>query len=175
MYYLVKRLKALIFVVLILSVIATGCGETTTPEKMDSESDTRTGEVQAQEVFSVGETVKMGDLQFSVNEVRTSAGGEFFKPEQGNVYFIVDSTIENLASEPASLSSLLMFKLVDEEGYNYQVTIGPDTRGSVDGELSPGRKMRGELAFEVPEKAQGLELIFEPNVFGFGQAIYKIK
>ncbi len=170
-----KRLKALIFLALILSVIVTGCGETTAPEKMDPESGAETNEVQTQEVFSVGETVKMGDLQFSVNDVRTSAGDDFFKPEQGNVYFIVDSTISNLASESANISSLLMFKLVDDEGYNYQVTLGPDTRGSLDGELGPGRKMRGELAFEVPENVQGLELIFEPNVFGFGQAIYKVK
>ncbi len=172
---MIKRLNALILLFIILSVIATGCGETTTPEKMDPESSAQSNEVQSQEVFSVGETVKLGDLQFSVNEVRTSAGDEFFKPEQGNVYFIVDSTISNLATESASISSLLMFKLVDDEGYNYQITLGPNTKGSLDGELGPGRKMRGELAFEVPENAQGMELIFEPNVFGFGQAIYKVK
>lgn len=62
----------------------------------------------------------------------------------------------------------------DADGYKYDITIAPDTKGSVDGELQPGRKLRGEVAFEIPENATGLELIFEPNVFGFGQAIVKI-
>jgi len=34
--------------------------------------------------------------------------------------------------------------------------------------------MRGEVAFEVPSDATGLELIFEPNVLGFGQAILNL-
>ena len=98
-----------------------------------------------------------------------------FRPDNGNIYFIVDCTIENSSNEAVHLSSLLMFSLVDAEGYNYNITIGPETKGSLDGELAPGRKMRGELAFEVPAQANSLELIFEPNVFGSGQAIYKVK
>lgn len=32
----------------------------------------------------------------------------------------------------------------------------------------------GELAFKIPKDSKGLELIFEPNIFGFGQAIIKL-
>ena len=104
-----------------------------------------------------------------------STGSQFIKPKDGNIYFIVDCTIENTSGEAAHLSSLIMFKLVDDDGYNYNITIGPETKGSLDGELAPGRIMRGELAFEVPAQASSLELIFGPNVFGSGQAIYKVK
>jgi len=34
--------------------------------------------------------------------------------------------------------------------------------------------MRGEVAFEIPTDATGLEFIFEPDIFGFGQAMFKL-
>jgi len=67
-----------------------------------------------------------------------------------------------------------MFKLSDGEGYSYDQAFGADTKGSLDGELAPGRKMRGELAYEIPKDASGLELIFDADVWGSGQAIVKL-
>lgn len=166
-----KTLLALLAGLVMVTLI--GCGGTTTPEK----ATTQNGENQkpkAPETFLVGEPIKMGGLIFTVNSVRDSKGGEFLGPEEGYIYKIVDVTLDNVGEESASISSLLMFSLNDTEGYKYDVTIATDTKGSVDGELQPGRKLRGELAFEVPEDVVGLELLFEPNVFGFGQAIVKI-
>lgn len=69
----------------------------------------------------------------------------------------------------------MMFKLADSEGYSYNQTIIDNVKGSLDGEIGPARKMRGEIVYEVPKKAQGLEFIFEPNLLGFGQAIFKLQ
>lgn len=163
------------FLVLLMCLVVgagfAGCGETVTPEKA-TESTSKS--VAPPKVFAVGEKVRMGDLAITVNSARRSQGGEFWRPNQGNVFVIVDCTIENLASESAGISSLLMFKLADGKGYNYSPTIAEGTKGSLDGELGAGRMMRGEVAFEVPADVQGLEFIFEPNVFGFGQAIFKL-
>ncbi len=79
-----------------------------------------------------------------------------------------------MSDEAEVISSLMMFKMADSEGYNYSVTIADSSKPSLDGELGPGRKMRGEIAFEVPTDATGLELIFEPDFLGFGQAIFKL-
>jgi len=170
-----KLLVGLLIGLLIVSLV--GCGETTTPEKVDSDTTSQEAEAQkpkAPETFSVGEQIKMGDLIFTVNSVRDSKGDDFFKPEEGHIYKIVDVTLENIGEKSASISSMLMFSMSDADGYKYNITIAPGTKGSVDGELQPGRKLRGEVAFEVPKDAEGLELLFEPNVFGFGQAIVKI-
>jgi hypothetical protein len=174
---MVKRFSWLVVCALLLMFFTFGCGETTRPEKVTAENkaDFATESTKTPEVYAVGDSVKMGGLVFTVNGTSTSTGSEFFRPDNGNIYFIVDCTIENSSNEAVHLSSLLMFSLVDAEGYNYNITIGPETKGSLDGELAPGRKMRGELAFEVPAQANSLELIFEPNVFGSGQAIYKVK
>lgn len=166
--------KNVFLVLLILSVLfLAACGETTTPEKMDKTA----GKTQSQappQTFKLGETVKMGELAITVHSKRIAKGGEFIRPAQGNVWLIAEATIENLGNKAAAISSLMMFKLADAQGYNYNVTIGPDLKGQLDGELAPGRKMRGEVAFEIPADATGLELIFEPNIFGFGQAMFKL-
>jgi len=174
---MVKKYSTLLILMVWLALLATGCGESTQPEKVEpgQVENGSLGQAQALEIFAVGESVKMGELVFIVNGVRTSQGGDFISPEEGNIYYLVDCTLENNAAESANISSLLMFKMVDGDGYNYNITIGPETKGSLDGELASGRKMRGELAFEVPVQASSLELIFEPNVFGTGQAIYKIQ
>lgn len=185
--YMKKMLVAMLVGLMIISLM--GCGETTTPEKVENGAQTtggdQTSEEQgskatqnensnAPETFKIGDPIKMGDLIFIVNSIRESNGNDFIKPEEGKVYKIADVTLENVGKESTSVSSMLMFSLSDADGYKYNITIGPDAKGSVDGELQPGRKHRGEVAFEVSKEAKGLELIFEPNLFGSGQAIVQI-
>jgi len=168
--------KAFLVFLLIMGLVITGCGETTTPEKVDtSQPATENQQKTEPQYFKVGDTVKMGKLAITVNGVRQSKGTSFEKPKDGHVFVIVDATIENLGDEPASISSMLMFKMADAEGYNYGTTIFTGIKGQLDGEVGPGRKMRGEVAFEVPKDAKGLEFIFEPNLLGFGQAIFKLE
>lgn len=160
-----------------LLALGSSDSESSEPTKVEP-SDEKTeveAESEQQETFKVGETVKMGDLEFTVNEVRTDEGGEWNKPEEGNVFLIIDATIVNAGEESETLSSLIMFKLYDSEFYEKDMSIFADTKGSLGGELGAGRTMRGEIAFEVGKDETEWEFIFEPNVFGFGQAIYELK
>jgi len=165
-----QKFSLLLALCLLFTIILWGCGETTEPKKATTEP-TKTKQ---QQTFKIGERVEMGELVITVNSVVDSQGSEFLKPAAGHVFKIVDCTIENLSDQSQAISSLMMFKMADSEGYNYNVTITDSSKPSLDGELGPGRKMRGEIAFEVPTDATGLELIFEPNILGFGQAIFKL-
>ncbi|GAW28948.1 DUF4352 domain-containing protein [Carboxydocella sp. ULO1] len=172
--------KTLATIILLIGLLS-GCGQTITPEKVEQQpGNAQNQSTQAPiknepKYFKVGEKVKMGDLAITVNSVKKSNGTQLFKPESGNIFIIIDAAIENLGNESAALSSLMMFKLADSEGYSYNQTILDNVKGSLDGEVGPGRKMRGEIVYEVPKKAQGLEFIFEPNLLGFGQAIFKLQ
>lgn len=149
--------------------------ESSKPTKVEP-SDETSEEVDEQgETFKVGETVKMGDLEFTVNGIRTDKGDEWNKPEEGNTFLIIDATIKNTGQDSSALSSLIMFKLYDSDFYEKDMSIFADTKGSLNGELGAGRTMRGEIAFEVGKDETEWEFIFEPNVFGFGQAIYELK
>lgn len=123
------------------------------------------------EKYKMGDTVELEDgLQIKLNEVRKGKGDGFFKPQE-DMYLYVSVTIENKGSKSERISSLGNFELADPEGRRYNVTIAPDSKGKVDGEIAPGQKLKGELAFDVAE-ADYYELIHK-EIFANGQVIWK--
>ncbi len=161
--------------VLAASLILVGCGETVTPEKVDPDDpEEDNGNTEQAEKYGVGDTVKMGDLQFTLNGVRYEAGSEFWAPDEGTKWIVFDCTLENKGSESEAISSLMMFNLYDAGSYSKEIALADNLKGSLDGELGAGRKMAGEIAFDVSEDETKWEFIFEPQVFGFGQAIYDV-
>src|SRR5699024_11102444 len=124
--------------------------------------------------LKLGEVIEMGDLTFMAKSARWDDGNELDSPEEGQRWLIIDAEITNNSDEGTTISSILMFDLYDDENYSTEVALFAETRGSLDGDLGTGRAMSGEIAFDVPESSQSFEFVFEPEVFGFGQAIYNI-
>jgi hypothetical protein len=169
-----KSFYLTVFTLLIFSLFAAGSSESE-PEKVDSSKvNTEVEEVveKQAEKFKIGDTVQFGDLLITVKGVRASKGDGFMTPENDN-YIIVDVILENNTTETANISSILQTSLSDADGYNYNVTIAGDTKGSLDGQVGPGRKLAGEVAFDVP-KSSSYEFIFE-DVFTNGQAIWEFQ
>jgi len=127
-----------------------------------------------EETFRIGDVVDSGDLLFTINSARWEEGDEYWGPDEGERWLVLDCTIENEGGESVTISSLLMFTLYDKDGYSQDTEMFADTKGSLDGELGAGRKMSGELAFDVEEGQTEWEFIFEPELFSFGQAIFLI-
>lgn len=168
-----KKISLFLLVLqLALSLLIIGCGTAVSPQRVENPGQTQPPP--AQEKFKIGETVRMGNLQFTLNGARFDDGDDFFKPDAGTKWIVLDCTIENVGQEPTAISSLLMFSLYDAENYSKDLAFGPNLKGSLDGELGAGRRMAGEIAYEVGEAEQSWEFIFAPNLFGFGQAIYEI-
>lgn len=170
-----RLLTVMAIIFAFLLALGSSDSESSKPTKVEQSEGNTEAKSEQQETFKVGETVKMGDLEFTVNGIRIDEGDDFNKPEEGNVFLIIDATIKNTGQDSNALSSLIMFKLYDSEFYEKDMSIFADTKGSLDGELGAGRTMRGEIAFEVGKDETEWEFIFEPNVFGFGQAIYELK
>lgn len=173
-----------------LLLVAAGCGEST-PELVDRTNSAAVEEV-AEDVreeadddaddaddaaagpYRIGDTVAMGELEHTLNGARWSAGDEWFGPEDGERWLVLDIEVTNTGGSSEPVSSLIMWTLVDSENRTVDMTITTDERGSLDGELGAGRSMRGEVAYAVSDAGDAWELLFEPDVFGFGQAIYAI-
>lgn len=117
----------------------------------------------------------MGNFFITVRKAYFYAGSEWNKPEKGKKWVVIDVELENKGDEPEGVSSLMMFSLYDADNYQSDIAINVDARGSLDGELGAGRKMAGEITFSVPEDQTSFEFIFEPDVFGQGQAIFKLE
>lgn len=125
-----------------------------------------------QQVFHVGDTITIGDFVLKVNKVLYPKGDQFNKPSAGNKFLVVDLTIVNKGSSSAEISTLLQMWVKDATGRKYTEDLMATTaaKGTTpDGEISPGEKVRGQVGFQVPIKATGLEFVFDASVFGTGK------
>jgi len=154
--------------------ILVGCGEaniskveptpdasqsnTTVAQNEDSSKESFTPTPRAPELFNTGDSMQFNNLIITVHGIRESKG-EFFKPSEGNIIPLVDVSAENTGSEEEAISSILQSEVVDEDGFKYNQTIAEDAKGSFDGSVGVGRKLRGEIAYEVP-KDVSVEFIF---------------
>ena len=130
-----------------------------------------------QETFKPGDIVDIEDFVLVVNSVESSSGSDFIKPAEGSKFVIVDVTLENKLDESVAVSSLIQMSLKDATGQKYDVNILASAAGGAstpDGELAPGEKLRGQVAFEVPSDAEGLVFVFDPSIIGTGRAFVAI-
>ena len=165
-----------ILVFFVLGFVLSGCAGEVRPEKVDSGSEAiseQKEETSYYPEFSVGDKIKLKDLVFVVHEAKV-VEDEFFTPDPGNVFLAVDISVENIGNTPQTISSLGMLDLRDSEGRQYSQTILSGSFGRFGGEVAPGKKLRGTVAFEIPKDVRDLELMIEYSPFHSGQAIVKL-
>lgn len=168
----VNELKKIIYLLLCIGLMVSmlGCGSpTATPPAKENTSNTSTPDptpptTPAPEPknknYAIGDTFKLGDLQYKVNGIRTTNGNQVMKPKDGNTFLLIDLTIENQGNVESQVSSMMSFKLVDKDGRGQEYSIGAmtDGKGQLDGSIASGRKLSGELGYEVSKGSQTYEL-----------------
>jgi hypothetical protein len=121
----------------------------------------------------VGERVEAGGIALTVTEVDTWAGSDFIKPDAGKIYLTANVMVENVSRDTAPYNPMY-FAVKDADAYEYDASLfGPDP-SLTSGELPKGDKVRGWVAFEVPEKATGFVLSYEPLVILGGYETIRI-
>lgn len=169
--------KKIWFWVLVVIIIAAIAGSGSNKPKLVSEDKpivTKEEKSSKEEVFNIGDTIELDKFKITVNEVKTTNGSDFIKPQEGNEFLYVDATVENISDKEQTVSSVLMFKVVDKDGRAMKQTIVENANGQLDGTIGPGRKMTGEYVVEVPKDATGLELQFDSSLGG-NQVVVKLK
>lgn len=142
-----------------------------------STSVTKQPVIEGPKIFKVGEVIKLSDFQVKVNRVFIAKGDEYTKATEGNEFLAVDCTIENKSNDEQSISSMMMFKVVDKEGRACEMSISGGMAaksGQLDGIVGPGRKMTGAYVVEVPKGTTGLQLEFDASLLSSGQVIIQL-
>ena len=134
--------------------------------------------------LGVGEPAVVGGLQVQVNGCRIATGAGSCVPAEGNVYLIVEVEFLNLSNMDLPVSAPLYFEgcvddyeidmaysamfdqssitgLVDDLNYSSEI-------------LRPGKRMKSELIFEVPQNWQTLELYYLSTVLGGDEVVFII-
>lgn len=108
---------------------------------------------------AVGQPVELGSMTFTVLSVYELPGDEFIAPEQGNRFLGVQIEAVNNGDESEVVSSLAQFSLRDGTGQRYDQALTTSGSASLDGDVLPGGRLRGEIVYEVPLTATALELV----------------
>jgi hypothetical protein len=118
----------------------------------------------AGDVGAVGQRVESAGVALTVNGVRRAeALGQFLKAKPERAYLVADVTVENAARDKAPYNPIY-FKVKDGADVEYAATVSPEPDSLKSGELGPGERARGTVAFDIPAGASRLELRYQPIV-----------
>ena len=137
------------------------------------------------QTFNVGETATDGQLKITLNNVKSyfkidELGNQFLVADapSGKEYVVIDLSIENvLTDKTQSVSSLLESQLTDKDGFSYSMDFKAQVsleNSFKDGEILPGMKKRGKIAFLVPINSKNLKLIYKFDLIVGTSAVFNV-
>lgn len=91
--------------------------------------------------------------------------GIFYTATSGKKLIAVEVVISNLSGETLSVNPLNA-TLVDTEGFTYQTELGGVDDQISTLEINPGERVRGLIAFEVPDNATAASIKYVVETFG---------
>ncbi len=157
-----RRLLVVLLVFCIALSTAACTGDGTQPQKESNETNTvaNTSSKDENEIFGLNDTAVFKNLKVTATKLEESQGSDFFNAESGKIFVGVNFEIENISEETQNISSLLLFDAyADDVKCDYSISANVVFGdGTLDGELSPGKKLVGWYALEVPEGWQQIEL-----------------
>lgn len=180
---MINKKKNIIIIVALCTIFATvgGCGgkDNSTPKKVNNTNASTSSTESAKksnepQIFNVGDKIQLKDFNVTINSIRTDYGNEYFKPKDGNEYFYVDCTVENISNETQTLSSMLMFDIRDSDGRRCNQAISVTANGQLDGTMSVGQKITGEYAVEIPSGKTGMQLMFNSSFLNSEQVVVQL-
>jgi len=159
-----NRLKVFL-VVVILASWACGSPTDTNTTIIGAGTEAPAGATsEALPIGQVGDRVESGGIALTLNSVSTATRiDDLWTPDDGNVFVVVDVTVENVDRDSAAYNPLY-FSIKDSDGFEYTTAIAAPDPTLKSGDLPLGDKTRGNVAFELKEGATGLVMSYEPLV-----------
>lgn len=145
-----KKLLALtVATTLTLGLTACVPGVNSITDKNDSSNSEST----KAPINTVGSTVTTEDgVSVTLKSIRKATKAKYAKPN--NEFFVIlEFEIDNGSSDDVAVSSVMSFDMTSESGHTYDVAIFADLKSSLDGTAKAGRKLVGEVAFDVNEES----------------------
>ena len=129
-----------------------------------------TATVAPPEPGTVGQTIRNGNFELLVHSIEDPYEGsdEFFQPEPGNRWVVVDVSIANVSTEAQDYAPF-DFKLKDVDNFEYDPGFVDLPQSLSSGSLLPDDTVRGRIGFEIPASSDIVRLIFNPGFFGEGR------
>jgi len=179
----------LISALMMLIVASLACGSSTntatekqkvntaTPSNDDGESELSESELTntpiPEPTFSAVPELYMGDTVenygFALTAVTVqdpATPGILYTPEDGTKLVAIEVVLSNISGDEMLSVNPLNATLVDSEGFTYQADLGGAEEQISTLDLETGEKVRGLIAFQVPENAVPASLKYSVETFG---------
>jgi Domain of unknown function (DUF4352) len=114
-------------------------------------------------LFKVGDKAQAPDFSMSIENVKECKVPYYFKPKKGNIKLGVEVQLEGSADKDVPVNPFYA-KITDGDGYSYTSTFGGCSPELKSVRISKGEKARGWITFELPDKAKGLKLTYNPFI-----------
>lgn len=138
-------------------------------------AETTAEETTSDPVFGVGETAELNGVQVSLLSATQSNGSQFAKPDDGNVFMILEFEIVNNSDKDISISSIVNFEAYCDDysvNQDFTATLAPEAEGKnqLDGSVAAGKKMKGIISYQIPADFSKFEITVSPD-FWSGKGI----
>jgi hypothetical protein len=121
---------------------------------------------------SVGQPVENGGVALTV--ITTTLTGQIdpaTRAGAGEAYLIADVLFENTGTDKVAYN-VVFFSVLDASGAEYVSSPGAPAPALKSGDLMPGEKVRGSVAFKIKATATGLVMKYQPVTMGRSPRIY---
>lgn len=167
-----------IIAIVVIAVISSNAGNGEPKKEVPNETS-GAGEVSSSEdnTFSLNETAVFDNIKITADEIKQSSGESLFQPESGNVFVGVQFTIENISEKDQNISSVLLFDAY-ADGVKCDYSLEAKcvfSDGTLDGTLTPGKKMVGYYSVEIPKDWSELELEVKSQWLSNAKATFVFK
>ena len=179
-----KKVWFWVLAIIVVIIIANmGGEETPTTETANNGSTEKAApatEKAEDKVFGIGEIVKVGDVEFTVNSTSTAknVGGEFGTTAQGT-YLLLDVTVKNVGNEAITTDSSFFKLLSGEKTYDADgsasIYANEDTNFFLE-QVNPDLSANGVVVFDVTDEViNNPELMVQVSTGFFGTETGTIK
>ena len=170
------------FIVLIIIIAAAGGGSSS--DSSDGSSSDNGSNSATETTYGLTEEASAGDLAFTANSItkKTTIGSSYSaKTSQSGTYLLINVTVENNGNETITIDSSL-FSLTDSEGREFTHSNEGQTALIMSGsnnfflkQVQPGLSSTGDVVFEIPTDATGLQLTVKPSIFSGKKATINLE
>lgn len=176
-FFMKHKILTGIIVLIIIGSLGSAMGGNEATKVDETASTNSTASSSESKTFKVGDVIQLKDYKITVNKVYNVPGDDFSKPKDGNEFMAIDCTVENISKDEKAISSIMMFKVVDQDGRQCEYSLMGQTAakaGQLDGTIGAGRKITGVYVVEVPKGKTGLELEFDSSLLTGGQVVVNL-
>ena len=177
---IVKKILIALGVIVIISIVFGGGEDENKPSDSNPQSvgsvENENSENETPEVvdneFSVGEIVETSYLRITyLSAEEYTSDNEFIQPKDGNVYYRMGFEFENISDSDEYISSWDFTCYADD--YDMEQTYFDEM--DLDATLSPGKKTKGYVYFEVPADSEKITLEYETNFWSEDKVVFIVK